>query len=72
VEWWETQEFLCGMVESQGWSLGGWGGARDARTPTGIREERLEHRGPYFSYSFLIALTPHTDYCLSCKLFKRR
>lgn len=45
----------CGLVGDTGvslwgggesaWNLGGWGGARDARTRTGIREERLEHRG---------------------------
>lgn len=62
---------LCGMVQSQSWSLGSWGGAKDALEASGKRSQNTQRDS--FTFSFLTALSPHTvDYCLSYKLFKRR
>ncbi|CAD7690153.1 unnamed protein product [Nyctereutes procyonoides] len=61
------------MVESQGWSIGAWGGARDARDLDRHQGREVRTQKPSFSFSFLIAITPHTvAYCLSGNLFKRR
>lgn len=61
---------LCGVVESQSWSLG-VGEGPGIQGPL----EALGKRGQYtqraYSASFLITFSPHTDYCLSCELFQR-
>ncbi|XP_072585559.1 LOW QUALITY PROTEIN: putative cancer susceptibility gene HEPN1 protein [Vulpes vulpes] len=71
------------MVGNTGISLwdGGESGLEHRRLGRGQGCKDLDgHQGrevrtqrPSFSFSFLIAITPHTvAYCLSCNLFKRR
>ncbi|KAI5943333.1 putative cancer susceptibility gene HEPN1 protein [Manis javanica] len=53
------------MVESQSWSLGGWGGAREARLLEASRKRDQNTQRASFSLSLLTVLSPHTDYRLS-------
>lgn len=63
-------ELLCGMVESQSWSLG-VGEGPGIQGPLEALGKRGQNTQKASSASFLITFSPHTDYCLSCELFQR-